>query len=106
MPTVIEDVARDCRHVRLDKLIALLRQGVGRADVYDQWREAQSDQVKGSPQLFMGNGPARHNPGVKYRWTAPADDAGFPRFDHYDDSWPDALIDNFRNRCPSNDHVS
>jgi len=70
----------------------LLRQGVGRADVYDQWVRAQSDHVKGSPHLFIGDGTGLHNPGVSYHWTGPSEDGGLPRVEKYDDTWADELL--------------
>jgi predicted DsbA family dithiol-disulfide isomerase len=83
---VIHDVAEQCPAVDADALRELMRQGVGRQDVYDQWRTATEAEVPGSPSLYNGGGHIASNPGVDLEWVA-----GFPRINGYDASWADRL---------------
>lgn len=91
MHTEILDVADACPRVDVDRLERLLVRGAGRAEVIQQWRIAQCAAVQGSPHVFTADGVALHNPGVTYHWTAPPGE-GFPRFEHYDDRWADAVL--------------
>lgn len=92
MISVIEDVARQCTEVDAGALMDRLSHGAGHAEVFKQWKVAQSDAIQGSPQLFTASGASVHNPGVDYHWTAPAPQ-GLPRFESYDPSWADTLLD-------------
>ena len=60
--------------------------------MFDQWRTARNLPVQGSPHLFLGERYAEHNPGVTYHWTA-APGEGFPRFEAYDATWADTVLD-------------
>jgi predicted DsbA family dithiol-disulfide isomerase len=90
--SVILDVARQCPHVDDQQLAAALARGAGRSEVYAQWEVARRPQVQGSPHLFAAGGPAVHNPGADYHWTASPPE-GFPRLDHYRTEWADDLLD-------------
>ncbi|SIO88808.1 DsbA family protein [Nocardiopsis sp. JB363] len=89
---VILEVAEECPGVDAEALERALATGRGRAEVYSQWRTASGPDVQGSPHLFA-QGWAEHNPGVRYHWTAPPPEGGFPRFETYDPMWADTLID-------------
>lgn len=91
--SVILDIARTCRNVDADALADALARGVGRAEVYEQWRTAQGPEIQGSPHLFGPDGYAVHNPGATYEWTGDPSDGGFPRLDDYNPSWAEKLLD-------------
>lgn len=93
MHSVILDIAEDCPAVDEAALADALARGVGRAEVYQQWRTAQGPEIQGSPHLFTAGGFAAHNPGAHYAWTAAPDEGGFPRLDSYDPSWAEHLLD-------------
>lgn len=88
----ILDVAEKCPTVFAPALAKALQRGEGVAEVFDQWRTASELPVEGSPHLFLGDRYADHNPGVTYHWTA-APGTGFPRFEKYDESWADEVLD-------------
>ena len=91
MHSEILDIAAACTSVDEKALATALEQGRGVADVYAQWRIAKKAPVTGSPHLFS-NTVGLHNPGVEYRWTAPPDDGGVPRFTSYTTKWADAVL--------------
>lgn len=88
----ILDVARTCPALFLPALRTALQRGAGTTEVFDQWRTARNLPVQGSPHLFLGERYAEHNPGVTYHWTA-APGEGFPRFEAYDATWADTVLD-------------
>ncbi|MFE6450649.1 DsbA family oxidoreductase [Nocardiopsis dassonvillei] len=94
---VILDIARECPRVDADALAEELALGRGRAEVYEHWRTARGPHVQGSPHLFAA-GWAEHNPGVRYHWTAPPPEGGFPRLEEYDPSWAEGLLDAVRKK--------
>jgi predicted DsbA family dithiol-disulfide isomerase len=94
----ILDIAAECPHVDADRLHRALTTGTGRTEVFAQWDTAKGAAVQGSPHLFTAGGAALHNPGVTYHWTAPPG-TGFPRFEHYDDQWVDAVLPRTGYRC-------
>ena len=83
--------ASKCSAVNVEALDEALQTGAGYADVFAQWRTARELPVQGSPHLFVTDQYAEHNPGVDYHWTAPPGE-GFPRFDAYDPSWSDVIL--------------
>ncbi|MEJ7702874.1 MAG: DsbA family protein [Geodermatophilaceae bacterium] len=103
---VILDIAERCVTVDHRELARLLAEGRGRAEVYRQWRTAQGHDVQGSPHLFTAGGIAVHNPGATSHWTArpplgfPLAQHGLPVFEHYDSTWPEALLDDLGHRVP------
>jgi predicted DsbA family dithiol-disulfide isomerase len=88
----ILSVAEKCPAVFVPALEKALERGAGVAAVFDQWHIAGDLPVQGSPHLFLGERYAEHNPGVTYHWTAPPGE-GFPRFERYDVSWADGVLD-------------
>lgn len=83
--------ASGCAALDVAALESALEDGAGIAQIYQQWHTAQKLPVQGSPHLFVTDQYAEHNPGVDYHWTAPPGD-GFPRFDAYDTSWADVIL--------------
>jgi predicted DsbA family dithiol-disulfide isomerase len=79
---VIEQVARSCDHLDADALMAALRRGEGRSEVYADFDAAQGGEIKGSPHFWTAEGPFAANPGV--------DDP--QNFRAYDASWVDRLL--------------
>ncbi|MQA85688.1 MAG: dithiol-disulfide isomerase [Streptosporangiales bacterium] len=65
----IIDIAGSCDAVKVDALDAALRRGVGRAEVFAQWRQAEDIAVQGSPHLYLADGFDVHNPGITLSWT-------------------------------------
>lgn len=84
---VIEEVARECPELDVDALLELLRQGVGRAEVYAQLDTARKAEVPGSPSFYSADGYVFSNPGVDLAWVG-----GFPRINGYDPTWADQLL--------------
>lgn len=66
----IVGIAGSCDAVKADALDAALRRGVGRAEVFAQWQQAQEIAVRGSPHLYLADGFDTHNPGITLAWTA------------------------------------
>jgi predicted DsbA family dithiol-disulfide isomerase len=92
LPEIL-DVAAACEHVDEQALGRALERGAGRAEVHEQFREAQGPGVQGSPHLFAPGGYAAHNPGAHVEWTKDPDEGGVPRLDRYDPSWAGVLLD-------------
>lgn len=90
--SVILDVAASCSRVDVDALADALARGIGRAEVYQDWRVAGGGKVQGSPHVFTANGYSAHNPGARYHWTGKPP-AGLPRLDAYDRAWAADLRD-------------
>ena len=88
----ILQAAATCPSVYLPALEAALERGQGHAAVFAQWHTARNLPVQGSPQFFVGERYAEHNPGVEYHWTAPPGE-GFTRVDRYDTKWADEVLD-------------
>lgn len=79
---VIRDVARDCSEVDVDKLLDALDEGRARPLLMEHARVAASDQVKGSPQVFLADGTGTHNPGIEMHWES-EHGKGFPVIDSF-----------------------
>lgn len=76
--SVILDVAGSCDRVDTDRLAAALDDGRARRAVMEQHRLAEaSDEVNGSPHLFLPDGTDSHNPGIEMRWEG-RPGQGFP----------------------------
>jgi predicted DsbA family dithiol-disulfide isomerase len=80
MRHVIKEVASECRHVDVAKLMAALDDGQGRDALMDQARCSDSDRVDGSPHLFLPDGTDVHNPGIEMHWEG-EHGKGFPVVD-------------------------
>lgn len=61
-------VARDCPEVDEQWLDRALRTGRFRAELFTQWEQSQSPEVRGSPHLFLADGSSLHNPGITFGW--------------------------------------
>ena len=72
---VVLDVAEACDAVDASSLRDRLDSGRARAAVLEQ---LATDEVKGSPHLFLPDGTDAHNPGIEHHWEG---DAGFPVID-------------------------
>lgn len=78
--SVILDVAGACPAVDVEALHKALLDGRGRRAVFDHFEQAGSDEVKGSPHLFLPDGTDAHNPGVQMHWEGKPG-VGFPVID-------------------------
>ncbi|MFI9173113.1 DsbA family protein [Streptomyces lincolnensis] len=89
-------VAEGCAHVDVAALAAALARGSGRAEVYAQWRTAQTPGVQGSPHFFAPDGWSAHNPGVRFRWTADPAAGGLPQIQGWEPGWAETLLTRLR----------
>ena len=80
MRHVIEEVSSGCAEVDTDKLLDALDEGRARRAIMDQARISGSDEVQGSPQLFLPDGSNMHNPGIEMHWEG-EHGRGFPVVD-------------------------
>lgn len=79
MRHVVLEVAETCDGLDVIALAAALDDGRARGAVMEQHRLAEStEQVRGSPHLFLPDGTSSHNPGVVYRWESGGPGRGFP----------------------------
>lgn len=60
--------AADCDAVDESRLEEDLATGAARTLVVEDFRIARSDEVQGSPHVFLANGMSEHNPGTKVEW--------------------------------------
>ncbi|MFI1047206.1 DsbA family oxidoreductase [Streptomyces griseoruber] len=61
-------IADDCPLVDTGHLDTALRRGTFRGVLFDQWEEAKSPEVTGSPHFFLPDGTGLHNPGIAFSW--------------------------------------
>lgn len=80
MRHVIEEVASRCDEVDAGKLLEALDQGRARAAIMEQARVSGSDEIQGSPHLFLPDGSNMHNPGIEMHWEG-EHGKGFPVVD-------------------------
>lgn len=79
----IVDVAHECEGVDANPIGEALETGLARRAVFEDYRAAQSDEVKGSPHFFLDGGDNWHNPGVQMHWEGEGG-KGFPVIDKDD----------------------
>lgn len=77
---VIEEVASSCDRVEEDKLMDALDEGRARPALMEHVQRAASDEVNGSPHLFLADGTNEHNPGIEMHWKGDHGE-GFPVVD-------------------------
>lgn len=88
---VILEVAKEVGTVDVDALTEALDSGKHRADVMGDYAVSQSDDVSGSPHLFLADGFGVNNPGMELHWQG--DWAkGFPVVDSHDSAWATDLV--------------
>lgn len=80
MRHVIEEVASGCAEVDTDKLLDAFDEGRARRAIMDQAQISGSDEVQGSPHLFLPDGSNMHNPGIEMHWEG-EHGKGFPVVD-------------------------
>ena len=61
-------IARERRGVDEQAVEEALESGRARRRVFDDYRAAQKDEIKGSPHFFLEGGGNWHNPGVEMHW--------------------------------------
>lgn len=92
IPSVILDAAKTCPdvdHFRLGKRLAA---GNGIAEIYNDFEDARSIPIQGSPVIETPSGARLHNPGATYHWTGKPP-TGFPRLENYATHWAEELIE-------------
>ncbi|NUT99072.1 MAG: hypothetical protein HOY78_44425 [Saccharothrix sp.] len=88
---VILEVAKETGTVDVDELAEALDSGKHRADVMADYAIAQTDEVNGSPHLFLADGSNVNNPGITVHWQG--DWAkGFPVVTAHDSAWATDLV--------------
>lgn len=80
---VIAGAAARCERVDEDKLIEALHEGRARRALMAHVEAARSDDVKGSPHVFLPDGTDAHNPGIEMHWEGPHG-KGFPVVDAFE----------------------
>ncbi len=73
-----------------DRLDRDLQEGTYRRKVFDDFESSKSDEVKGSPHVFLPDGTDFHNPGIDMSWDDPKN--GFPVIHSYDVSVYDDIL--------------
>jgi hypothetical protein len=68
MRHVIEEVAEGCSEVDPPQLMAALDDGRARGELMGGASLAASEQVRGSPHVFLPDGTDVHNPGIEMHW--------------------------------------
>jgi predicted DsbA family dithiol-disulfide isomerase len=91
--SVILDVAARCPALDVHELAGALDDGRAHRAVLDQHGQAEaSEEVKGSPSLFLSDGTTCHNPGIEMHWEG-EQGRGFPVVTRYDPSvYGDLLV--------------
>lgn len=89
--SVVLEVAEACTEVDASALAEALDDGRARRSVIDDYERSMSDEVQGSPHLFLPDGSEAHNPGVTHHWQG-RKGRGFPVVDHDDPSVYDDLL--------------
>ena len=91
MRHVILDVAEGCPAVDVDVLRKALDDGRCRRTVIEHRDQAERQDVKGSPHLFLPDGSDAHNPGILMHWEG-EHGRGFPVIDADDPSVYEDLL--------------
>ncbi len=89
--SVVLEVAEACAEVDAGALAEALDDGRARRSVIDDYERSASDEVQGSPHLFLPDGSEAHNPGVAFHWQG-RKGRGFPVVDEDDPSAFDDLL--------------
>ena len=94
IPSVILEVADECKLVDTDRLAKAIAEGKGRAEVYRDWEEAKRIPIQGSATLFRGDLGPIHNPGPQYHWSKSVTplEGGFPVLESYQRDWAAELL--------------
>ncbi len=88
----ILDVAATVPGLDVDALAAALDDGRARAGLAADRGIAESDDVKGSPHVFLPGGDGFHNPGIEMHWEG-EHGKGFPVVDRDDPSIYERLLE-------------
>ena len=91
MEHVIADVAGTVDGLDVDALFEAVRSGRPRRRVAEDLEEARSDDVQGSPHVFVGD-RSMANPGIEMHWEGTPGEGGYPVVDSDDSSVYGALI--------------
>ena len=83
-------VARACPTVDADAVLDGLDSGRARRALIEQKQVAESDEVRGSPHLFLPDGTDVHNPGIEMDWHGKR--GGFPIIKSDDASVYDEIV--------------
>lgn len=79
---VVLEVAAACDGVDESKLVDALDDGRARPLLMEHARIAGTDEVKGSPHVFLPDGTNEHNPGIEMHWEGDPG-KGFPVIDSF-----------------------
>lgn len=81
-------VAEEVGGLDVGTLREALRDGRSRAQMFEDVEVADSDEIQGSPHVFLPDGRNFHNPGIEMHWEGQA----FPVVDSYDASIYEDLV--------------
>lgn len=88
---VILEVASTCEGLDLGALAAALDDGRARSMIGVQWEVAKTDEVAGSPHVFLPDGTNGQNPGLEVSWAEGRDGIWMPTVERDDpavvDDW-------------------
>lgn len=85
-------VAEELTVVDAHRLQEALDSGRARAAVMEQCKEAEGDEVRGSPHVFLPDGTDVHNPGIEMEWHGEHGE-GFPVIKKDDPSVYEAIFE-------------
>jgi predicted DsbA family dithiol-disulfide isomerase len=83
---VILEVASETPEVDADEIERALVSGRARSRIFDDFAVSQTDQIKGSPHVFVQGGTDAHNPGVEMKMHGKHGKGGYPRITKDDPS--------------------
>jgi predicted DsbA family dithiol-disulfide isomerase len=88
---VILEVASATEGVDIGALAAALDDGRARSSIGAQWKVAKTDEVAGSPHVFLPDGTNGQNPGLEVSWAEGSDGIWMPTIERDDpavyDEW-------------------
>jgi len=88
---VILDIAGEVASVDVPALAAALDSGRHRAELMTDFEISKTDEVKGSPHLFLADGYEVNNPGISVHWQGPWAE-GFPVVDSHNSDWIEEIF--------------
>ena len=88
---VILEVAGEVDGLDVAALTEALDTGRHRAELMSDFAISKTDEVQGSPHLFLPDGFGVNNPGISVHWQGPWAE-GFPVVDSHDSDWIDEIF--------------
>jgi predicted DsbA family dithiol-disulfide isomerase len=89
---VILEIAGEVPGLDLAALTEALDTGRHRAELMADFEISKTEEVQGSPHLFLADGYSVNNPGISVHWQGPWA-AGFPVVDSHNSEWVEELFE-------------